>query len=159
MDELDDNLKKDIQISDGVLIYLLDNCIFAYDQLCRINKELNDEHSKIKRKDFSSTVDMNKLGAMNRMIQDYLIIRVGGLFDTTKYSKKGGADEVISFEEKYSGNSIYKTARKQEIIKYIVDKRHNFVAHTNKKFDVPDSSKICNSNLKEILLSLKTLIS
>jgi len=157
MNELDNSFEKNIEVFDGMLIYLLDNCIFAYSQLCRINKELNKEHNKIKRKDFSSTVDMNDLGAMHRMIQDYLIVRVGGLFDTTKYPKKGGDDEVVSFEKMYSGNNIYRVAKKQEIIEYIVDKRHNFVAHTNRKFNVPDSSKICNSNLKEILLSLKTL--
>ena len=57
-------------------LFTCDNCIFAYDQLCKINKELNEEWSKVRSQDFSSSVDMNHLGAMNRMIQDYLIIRV-----------------------------------------------------------------------------------
>ena len=143
----------------GLLVYLLDNCIFAYDQLCKVNKELNEECNKVKRKDFSSNVDINHLGAMNRMIQDYLIVRVGGLFDKAEHMTKGGNDEVISFEKVFSSNEDYKAIKEREIIKYIIDKRHTFVAHTNKKFEVPDSSKICNSNLKEILLGLKALVS
>ena len=143
----------------GLLIYLLDNCIFAYDQLCKINKELNEEWSKVRSQDFSSSVDMNHLGAMNRMIQDYLIIRVGGLFDKVEKMAKGGIDDVVSFEKVFSSNEDYKKIKELEIIKYIIDKRHNFVAHTNEKFEVPDSSKICDSDLKEILLKLKTLVS
>lgn len=137
----------------GLLIYLLDNCIFAYDQLCKINKELNQEMS------LSSNADVNYLGGMNRMIHDYLIVRVGGLFDGTIYPRKGGVDEVVSFEKILSANETYESIKDQEIIKYIIDRRHNFVAHTNEKFEVPDSSKICDSDLKELLLKLKTLVS
>lgn len=138
--------------SNGLLIYLLDNCIFAYDQLCKINNEL------IQGMSLDSNTDVNYLGGMNRMIQDYLIVRVGGLFDKTEHMTKGGIDQVVSFEKIFSSNEDYKKIKEQKIIQYIIDKRHNFVAHTNEKFDVPDSSKICNSNLKEILLKLKTLV-
>ncbi|MFA5359893.1 MAG: hypothetical protein WC349_02970 [Patescibacteria group bacterium] len=142
----------------GLLFYLLDNCIFAYDQLYIINNKLNKELNKINRKEFDSNVDMQYIGNMNRMIQDYLIIRIGGLFDKTEYKTKRGIDEVISFEKLFSNNKNFKEIKKQGIIKYIIDKRNNFVAHTNKKFDVPDSSKICDSNLRNLLKSLQKLL-
>ena len=83
--------------SNGLLIYLLDNCIFAYDQLCKINNEL------IQGMSLDSNADVNYLGGLNRMIQDYLIIRVGGLFDKTKYMTKiRKIDKVVSFEKKFS---------------------------------------------------------
>lgn len=137
--------------SNGLLIYLLDNCIFAYDQLCKINNEL------IQGMSLDSNADVNYLGEMNRMIQDYLIIRVSGLFDKTEHMTKGGIDQVVSFEKIFSSNEDYKKIKEQKIIQYIIDKRHNFVAHINEKFEVPVSSKICSSNLKETLLKLKTL--
>jgi hypothetical protein len=139
--------------SHGLLSYLLDNCIFAYEQLCKINKELAQGMN------LDSSADVNYIGGMDRMIKDYLVVRVYGLFDGTQHMAKGGIDEVMSFEKIFSENEVYKSAKKEEIIKYITNKRHNFVAHTNQKFDVPDSLKICNSNLKEILLKLKTLVS
>lgn len=142
------DISKDFE---GLLVYLLDNCIFAYDELCKINKEL------IQGMDIRSNADVNYLGGMHRMVQDYLIIRVGGLFDKTKYGKSG-IDEVVSFDKVFSDNKDYKEIKKQAIIEYIINKRHNFVAHTNEKFEIPDSSKICESNLKEILLKLKTLV-
>lgn len=134
----------------GRLKYLLDNCIFAYDELCRVNKELCEEYDKIRGNDFGSNVDFQHLGAMNRMIQDYLIVRVAGLFDTTKH--------VLSFEKVFLGVKVYEDAKDQDIIKYIMEKRNNFVAHTNINSEVPVSSKISDSNLREILVDLKTLV-
>lgn len=142
----------------GLLITLLDNCIFAYDQFCRINKELNEEQKKIQKADFSSDVDIKNLQAMNTIIQDYLILRVYGLFDKTEYIKKGGIDEAVSFEKIFSSNEDYKKIKEEEIIKYIIYERHNFVAHINEKFEVPVSSKICDSNLKELLINLRGLL-
>lgn len=152
MKNIDDNFN-------GLLIYLLDNCICAYDELCRINNELNKEWRKVQGKDFSSNIDLKHLGEIHRMIQDYLIIRVHGLFDKTEHVVSGGVDEVVSFEKLFSNNQDFQKIKEQEIIKYIIAERHNFVAHMNKKFVVPDSSKICNSNLKEILLRLRALVS
>ena len=139
----------------GILKYVLENCIFAYDELCKVNGEL------IKGMRPDSNADVNRLGAMNRMIQDYLIVRVGGLFDKTEYRTEGGIDEVVSFEKLFSDNEDFKNIREQEIIKYIVEQRHNSVAHTNKSYienNFPITSKICNSNLKEILEGLQKLL-
>ncbi len=138
-----------------ILNYILENCLFAYDKLCKVNKEL------VEGMKFDSNADVNHFGAMNRMIQDYLIVRVGGLFDKTEYKIKGGIDEVVSCERLFLNNQYFKTIKEEEIIKYIIKQRHNFVAHTNKehiKNNFPITSKICNSNLKEILLNLKSLL-
>ncbi|MBU4299338.1 hypothetical protein KJ636_04810 [Patescibacteria group bacterium] len=145
----------------GYLKYVIENCEFALDELCRINKELNEEWDKVQKKDFSSEVDMNYLGAMNRMIQDYLIVRIGGLFDKTEHRTKGGIDEVVSFEKLFSSSKDFEKIKEQEIIKYIIEQRHNFVAHTNKghvENNFPITSKICNSNLKEMLEGLQKLL-
>jgi hypothetical protein len=139
----------------AILNYILENCIFAYDELCRVNKEL------VEGMRLDSNADVNHLGAMNRMIQDYLIIRVYGLFDKTEHKAKGGVDEVVSFEKLFSNNQDFQKIKEQEIIKYIIEQRHNFVAHTNKKHienNFPITSKICNSNLKESLLNLQNLL-
>jgi len=139
----------------AVLNYILENCFFAYEELCKVNKEL------IAGMNLDSSADVNHLGAMNRMIQDYLIIRVGGLFDKTEYRAKNGGDEVISFEKLFSNNKDYQEIKEQEVVKYIIEQRHNFVAHTNKNHienNFPITAKICNSNLKELLEKLQKLL-
>lgn len=140
----------------GTLKYVLENCIFAYDELWKINKELVESVNCS-----NSKANVNHLGAMNRMIQDYLIIRVGGLFDRMEYRVNGGDDEVTSFEKLFSGNESYKSIKKQEMMKYIINQRHNFVAHINinhieNKF--PKTAKICNSNLRILLENLLQLL-
>ncbi|MBI3573396.1 MAG: hypothetical protein HY092_04310 [Candidatus Kerfeldbacteria bacterium] len=139
----------------AILAYIVENCIFAYDELCRVNKEL------INRANPDSNLSMNHLGAMNRMIQDYLIVRVAGLFDEAEYVTKGGIDEVISFDKLFADNQDYQKIKEQQVIKYIIDQRHNFVAHTNTKHiekNFPVTFKICNSNLRELLKSLQELV-
>jgi len=137
------------------LKYVIKNCEVALDELCKINKELN------KGMNPESNADVNYLGAMNRMIQDYLVVRVGGLFDKTEYRTKGGIDEVVSFEKLFSGNKDFEKIKGQEIIKYIIEQRHNFVAHNNTNYienNFPITAKICNSNLKKLLENLQQLL-
>lgn len=139
----------------GLLNYLLENCLFAYSELCKINKELHQAMIP------NSDDDVNYLGAMNRMIHDYLIVRVGGLFDKTENKIEGRIDEVVSFEKLFSKNKDFEKIKKQEIIKYIIEQRHNFVAHTNSehvKNNFPTTNKICDSNLKELLENLQKLL-
>jgi len=109
----------------AILNYILENCIFAYDELCKVNKEL------VAGMSLDSNADVNHLGAMNRMIQDYLIIRVGGLFDKTEHRTNSGDDEVVSFEKLFSTDQNYQKIKSEEVVKYIIEQRHNFVAHTN----------------------------
>lgn len=132
----------------AILNYIIENCLFAYDELCKVNGDL------ILGMDPDSDVDVNHLGAMNRMIQDYLIIRVGNLFDKTK--------GVVSFDKIFSGNKDYiKIKEEEEIIKYIMEQRNNFVAHTNIDFiknSFPITEKIVSSNLKQLLEKMQELL-
>lgn len=90
------------------------------------------------------------------MIQDYLIVRVAGLFDEDKQNRG-----VVSFGKLFSENKDFKNIKEQEIVKYIIGQRNNFVAHTNKNYienNFPITAKICNSNLKELLENLQKLL-
>lgn len=131
----------------GYLKYVIENCEVALAELCRINGELRAGMS------LDSNIDVNQLGAYNRMIQDYLIIRISGLFDKNA--------RTISFANSFDGNPVVESAQNEEIIKYIRESRNKFVAHSEKKSveagDFPETGKICNSNLKEILSELKAL--
>lgn len=132
----------------GYLRYVIENCEVALEELCQINEKLRIGMGP------NSTADVNKLGAYNRMIQDYLIIRVAGLFDKDT--------RTASFANTFSGNPSFESARNKNIVKYILDTRNKFVAHSEEKWitngNFPETSKICNSNLKEILEKLKSLI-
>ena len=139
----------------GYLKYVIENCKIAFGELCKINTEL------VAGMSLESNADVNNLGALNRMIQDYLIIRIGGLFDNTEYKTKGGVDEVISFKKLFSCNTDFENIKEQEIIKYIIEQRNNFVAHLNINFienNFPITARICNSNLKELLEKLEKLL-
>ena len=141
--------------TESILNYILENCLFAYNELCKVNNEL------IQGMRIDSNADVNHLGAMNRMIQDYLIVRVGGLFDKTEHRTGGGIDEVVSFGKLFSDNEDFKNIKRQEVIKYIIEQRHNFVAHINIEYlenNFPITAKICNSNLKELLENLQKLL-
>lgn len=109
----------DAEDFNGRLIWVIDNCIFAYDQLCTINKKLKEEFDKVQRRDFSSNTDMNYLGAMNSMLQDYLTVRVAGLFDKPEYKVRGETHKVVTFEKILSEDKTYKRAKSQEIVEYI----------------------------------------
>lgn len=133
----------------GYLKYVVGNCEIALDELCRINKELNAGMS------LDSNADVNRLGALDRMIKDYLIIRVAGLFDKDT--------RAISFENFFRNNSESDSIKNEDIIKSILEIRHRFVAHSDKKwiqkgnFSI-EIAKLCNSNLKELLNRLKILV-
>lgn len=132
----------------GYLKYVVENCEVALAELCRINNELRAGMSS------DSAADVNQLGAYNRMIQDYLIIRIAGLFDRDI--------RTISFVNLFAGNSVVESVQNEEIIQYILQNRNKFVAHSEGKIieagDFPETNKICTSNLKEVLGKLKTLV-
>jgi hypothetical protein len=133
----------------GYLKYVIENCETALEELCRINTELRAGMSP------DSSADVNKLGAYNRMIQDYLIIRVAGLFDEDT--------RTASFANTFDNNPIFTSACDETIVKYILDTRNKFVAHSEKEWiengNFPGTDKICNSNLVEVLKNLKELLS
>lgn len=132
----------------GYLRYVIKNCDVALDELRQINEKLRMGMSP------NSTARVNKLGAYNRMIQEYLIIRVAGLFNE--------GTRTVSFANTFSDNPAFESARDENIVKYILDTRNKFVAHSEEKWitndNFPETNKICNSNLKEILEKLKSLI-
>ena len=131
----------------GILSYILENCVFAYDELCQVNRDLINGMSP------SSAADVNHLGAMNRMIQDYLIVRVAGLFDRTK--------GVVSLDKLFSGDAKYQAVKMNEVIQYIIQQRNNFVAHTNKSHiqnNFPVTERICKSNVRVLLVNFQALV-
>ena len=137
----------DTRAKKSTLNYTLENCAFAYNELCKVNAEL------IKGMSPSSKADVNHLGAMNRMIQDYLIVRVGSLFDRTR--------GVVSMAKIFAGQAKFEVIKNQEVIKYIIEQRNNFVAHNNPshiKANFPVTAKICNSNLGHLLKDLLNLL-
>src|SRR3989338_1041290 len=98
----------------GHLKYLLQNCQTALGELKRLNTELK----KAMQPDSGSEVDVNRIGALHRMVQDYLIIRVAGLFDDKSYA--------VSFEQEFTKEKEYEDIKKEEIIRYLWKLRGNF---------------------------------
>jgi len=133
----------------GYLKYVIENCKTAFDELCKTNKELIAGMSP------KSNADVNHIGALNRMIQDYLIIRVAGLFDKDK--------RTISFNIAFPQNQGVANIEQEEIIKKIIENRNRFVAHSDHNyisegnFAIP-TNEICNSNLKILLERLEQLV-
>lgn len=137
----------------GALIHLVNNCICAFTELCKVKNSLINKNT--------STIDFINLGSMHRVLLDYLIIRVAGLFDKTENKIKGGKDLVVSFEKFFSGNNEYEKIKKEQIVQYIIEQRNNFVAHFNVNYAAdnwPDSAYIIDSNLGSILNDLHKLL-
>ena len=133
----------------GYLKYVIENCKTAFDELCRTNKELIDGMRT------ESNADVNRLGAFNRMIQDYLVIRVAGLFDKD--------NRTISFTNTFPKNQEVESIEQEEIIKKIIENRNRFVGHSDHdyisegNFAIP-TNEICGSNLKTLLERLERLL-
>jgi len=133
----------------GYLKYVIENCKTAFDELCRTNKELIDGMRT------ESNADVNRLGAFNRMIQDYLVIRVAGLFDKDS--------RTISFTNTFPKNQEVESIEQEEIIKKIIENRNRFVGHSDHdyisegNFAIP-TNEICGSNLKTLLEKLERLL-
>ena len=133
----------------GYLKYVIENSKTAFDELCRTNKELIDGMRT------ESNADVNRLGAFNRMIQDYLVIRVAGLFDKD--------NRTISFTNTFPKNQEVESIEQEEIIKKIIENRNRFVGHSDHdyisegNFAIP-TNEICGSNLKTLLEKLERLL-
>jgi len=133
----------------GYLKYVIENSKTAFDELCRTNKEL------INGMRTESNADVNRLGAFNRMIQDYLVIRVAGLFDKD--------NRTISFTNTFPKNQEVESIEQEEIIKKIIENRNRFVGHSDHdyisegNFAIP-TNEICGSNLKTLLEKLERLL-
>ena len=130
----------------GHLEYLLQNCQTALEELQRLNKELREAM----RPNNTTVVDVNRIGALHRMVQDYLIIRVAGLFDKKSYA--------VSFEQKFAGKKEYEDIKNEDIIKYLQKLRGNFVGHKHIKPTYPETNIILSSNLLSILEKLDKIL-
>jgi len=104
----------------GYLKYVVENCKTAFDELCKTNKELIDGMR------LESNADVNRLGALNRMIQDYLVMRIAGLFDKDS--------RTISFNNAFPKNQEVESIEREEIIKSIVENRNRFVGHSDHNY-------------------------
>ncbi len=132
----------------GFLEYTVENCERALIELARLNAAL--------QKSLGSTesTDLSHVGNLHRIIQDYLTVRVAGLFD--------GRTDVISLEKWFKNDPVYKAIKNEAIIQYLIKTRHNFVAHNNEQNVqgdyFPDTQKILQSNLAELLTRMKRLL-
>lgn len=131
------------------LRYLVENCETAVDELNSINKRLRTGMGA------ASDEDVKHLGALNRMIQDYLIGKVTSLFDKDS--------RTISFVNIFPDNDTLKSILKEPIIERFKENRDRLVAHSDSDFInkgeyIIPTNEICSSNLGEILKRLKTLL-
>jgi len=130
------------------LVYLIQNCQTALEELKRLNTELNSMQNTN-----SQTPGINRIGSLHRMIQDYLIVRVECLFDKDP--------RAASFENLCPQEQDYLILKKESIIKYLIDLRHNFSAHANllrmQNSGFPKTNIIIESNLNEVLQKLSQI--
>ncbi|OGF20495.1 hypothetical protein A2316_01560 [Candidatus Falkowbacteria bacterium RIFOXYB2_FULL_38_15] len=132
------------------LQYNIENCEMAFDKLKEINEKLRAAM------DLDSPENPLGLGHYNRIIQDYLIIKVAGLFDKDT--------RTISFYNLFDNASEIEKIEKEDIIRYIEEKRPRFCAHYDRDYiksdenKFPNTQKIVNSNLKEILKRLQIIL-
>jgi hypothetical protein len=150
--------KKDLK---GILIYTIDNCESAFDELKKINEKITNNELK----DFNSDIDIQYLGIMNRILSDYLTIRVAGLFD--KDDRNASFENITFTNNEYS---IINSIKGNVVIKYLRNRRKEWGAHISvykgltqeemerKMENNFNTSKIIDSNLKELLNKLKDLL-
>ena len=133
----------------GYLKYVVENCKNALDELCKANKEL------VVGMSLASNADVNHLGALDRIIKDYLVNRVAGLFDKD--------NRTISFNTAFPNNQEVKKIKREEIIKKVMENRNRFVAQSDHDYIFKDNfamstNEICESNLKSLLERLEQLL-
>lgn len=124
----------------GAFTYIIGNCRFAFKKLGELNTKL-------------AALD-NEVGAMHRMVQDYLIVRVAGLFDKDS--------RVVSFEKLCPSDAEYVGIKNEAIVKKIQYLRNNFAAHANLNEmlngNFSDTSEILQSNLIDVLDRLEQIV-
>lgn len=129
----------------GYLKYAVTNCLLAFEELQRTNTEL------LKKMSQDEPININRTGSLNRIVQDYLIVRVAGLFDKDS--------RTVSFFHEFHNDKNYLRIRGSEIIVYLIHMRNKFVAHKEKNhFEFPTTSKILQSNLCSLLDDLLELL-
>lgn len=136
-------MKNDFYPLGGALRYFLGNCRFALDKLHEVNKKFRNADGK----------ELNSLGREQRVLAEYLIVRLASLFDQNK--------KAVSFENLCSDNKKYKNIKHVPVIKYVIDMRHNFVAHANFRRmmdgNFPSPAQLLNSNLRDLIEKLEKI--
>jgi len=130
----------------GYLEYAVTNCLLALDELEMTNAELLQKFNEHK------PISINRTGSLNRIVQDYLIVRVSGLFDKDT--------RTISFFDEFKDNDQYKKIRESDIIEYLIEMRNKSVAHKDREhlYVFPVASQILHSNLRDLLQDLLNLL-
>lgn len=130
----------------GYLRYAVRNCLLALEELKKANAELLEKMSQ------HEPMNINRTGSLNRIVQDYLIVRVAGLFDKDS--------RTVSFFDEFHNNKNYIRIRRSEIVQYLIKMRNKSVAHKDKDhlFEFPTTSKILQSNLCNLLNDLLELL-
>ena len=141
-----DEKPKELKDHSGYLRYAVENCLIAFEELGKVNGHL------LKKISQHEPINIQHEGSLNRIIQDYLILKVAGLFDEDS--------RTASFHHEFCNIKKYKKIRKSNIIKYIIKLRHKKVAHADKNylFKFPTTSIIISSNLRNLLNSLLDLL-
>lgn len=133
----------------GYLKYAIENCKEALKELNKINQLLKDSMV------FESRTASNHLGMLNRIFQDYLIIKVSSLFD------KG--PKTISFINVDNNDGEIRSIRQEKIIDELITERHRAVAHSEEEY-ITDGTihllthEILDSNLNELLIRLELIL-
>lgn len=129
------------------LNYILENCIFSFDELCLINKIIEQEVKNV-----NSNKDISREIMLNRVLRDYLIVRVFNLFDHD-------GKTISLLTTVFKDHKRILEIRQEGIIKKIVENRYNFVAHFNNKVRRNIiAENLCKSNLGDLLSELSSIV-
>lgn len=140
----------DVSREINYLQYNIENCGAALSMLKLTNEKLRAAMR------LDSAESPLELGYSNRIIQDYLIIKVAGLFDKDS--------RTISFYNLLGSTDEIKKIEKEEIIQYLEEKRNRICAHSDRDYikgeeeAFPSTYKILSSNLGEILKKLVMIL-
>ncbi len=131
----------------GSLNDILKNCIFAFKELCSINKEIKEGVQRL-----NPGKDAQKRVLFNRVLRDYLIVRVYNLFDPSEKT-------ISLLTTVFKNHKRILEIQQEDIIKKIIENRCNFVAHFNKKVRSNIIAEdLCKSNLGNLLSELFNIV-
>ena len=133
----------------GYLKYIIENCKEALTELCSMNQKLKDSLG------IESRLNSNQLGILNRVLRDYLVIRISGLFDKDS--------RTISLINSDLDCGEIDKIRQETIINKLIMERDKGVAHSEEKYVMGEVIRlyiddIINSNLKDLLTRIELIL-
>ena len=147
----------------GLLMYSIDNCINAHKDLKKHNEKLNELFHSDNYMKYAG--DMNEIGRLDRVLKDYLVIKIRTLFD--------GDQDTLSLPQfgafLHRTNSIVginysrelKLIRKKykELLKRLTAVANKIVAHAvNVEIEVMHTSEVVKSPIQNLLKELHSLL-